>query len=228
MIIKNELLCRQSSGDVLVINEPLSIVDSCTLLDNAPDDEAHQDAIQLIPPSRKGVFNLQFAGALLRHVGIANNIIHSTGQLQGIFCSDGLLADIIVLDNLICTASQHKVSLGGLLSGKVANNQDCTGLCRVQLDPLRIGGNITGRNVWVVGFSNADALDYDPLDAICLDDDLGHVFDYRRGHAAPRNGDCYLTDFDYDAFYDAASNKQHSPAELQQLALNFGTQTYPV
>jgi hypothetical protein len=120
----------------------------------------HRDAIQLIP-SRVNDIN-QFAGALMRHVTVQNNLINAKGSaLQGIFASDGAFKDIKIINNAISTAGSHTITINGLLRGEIRGNKDIMGnplpYQKIRCLPLRIGG---GANIYVLSFKNSVPVDH--------------------------------------------------------------------
>lgn len=206
-------------------------VHRCTIVDTCGDEpgfsaQAHRDAIQLIPSSPL-MPRSQYAAGTLERVNITGNHIRSRGALQGVFCSDGLLLNIVIRDNVIQTAGQHHITLNGLISGFISNNIDENGTpCPIRLEPLRIGGNPGTGNVWVVGFATGE--DYRPVDEIVCADSINHVTDNRRG-GNRRKGDTYLTNFDLDGFRFSAQglalqfgNAVEHGKQLHRLALQFG------
>ncbi len=217
----NTLVCGDYQDGIRIYNDH-SIVRDNIMLDDAPNDSAHQDFIQLIPPRIiNGCQNSQFAATELAHVTISSNLLHSTGNKQGITCFDGLLHDVWINDNTIVNRL-HPITLCGLMSGKLGGNMGADGLVPILLEPLRIGGCPEGGlNLYVVGFKAGSPHDYEPLELIVTDYELTHVTDNRRGHIKPRGR--YLADFDVIGFQQAAFERQHTPLELQELAIQFST-----
>lgn len=130
-----------------------SRVERCYIRDNSDSDVAHRDGIQLIPKS-KGMLLAQYAAHHVSDVLIYGNEIHAhKSKLQGIFGSDGLFFDLNILNNVINTQSDHKITINGMMSGSIMGNVDHEGNpVPVALNPLRIGGAVRGCCVWVVGF----------------------------------------------------------------------------
>lgn len=117
-------------------------------------DVAHRDVMQLIPaPNETG--SDQMAGAMMSNVDIVENIMHSKGQLNCIFGSDGAFKNLTIKNNHIQTKGAHTISINGMLSGKITGNTDLNGAPlppnKIKLLPLRIGG---GANIYIIGFKN--------------------------------------------------------------------------
>ena len=149
-----------------------------TITDNRIYNEAHRDAIQLIPPpmldpSRKAAdgtpFRLgdQMAGAILDGATVENCTITSrNGTLQGIFSSDGLLKNITILNNSITTQGYHFITFNGLLSGSIGGNLlQSTGqyIPKIYLNPARIGGNMADDGVLCLLSFAAGGITYEPI-----------------------------------------------------------------
>lgn len=162
-------------------------------------DMAHRDAIQLIPAD-------QFAGGELENVVIASNRISSIGKLQGIFASDGILRNLSITFNSIDTQSEHKITLNGLVGQEnhIEGNRDHRGdLVPIQLNPIRLGGNLATGNVWILSVVEEDQEQYGygyiniGGDIASGADPYQHIQD-QRGVAQNRdraNGDVNLLDF---------------------------------
>ncbi len=152
-LIEDNVIDSDFSNDfddlVVDINSHLS-----TLAINKFKDVAHRDIIQLIPaPNNTG--SDQMAGAIMSDVEIIENIMHSKGQLNCIFGSDGAFKNLIIKNNHIQTKGEHTISINGMLSGKITGNTDLQGAPlpanKIKLLPLRIGG---GANIYIIGFKN--------------------------------------------------------------------------
>lgn len=115
---------------------------------------AHRDAIQLIPDLNKMCAD-QMAGSMMSNVKITGNIIKSSGELNGIFASDGAFKNLKITNNHIETHGEHKININGMLSGQIMGNTDLSNKAldprTIKLLPLRIGG---GANIYIVGFCN--------------------------------------------------------------------------
>jgi len=125
-----------------------------TVAVNKFKDVAHRDVMQLIPaPNKTG--SDQMAGAIMSDVIIEENIMHSKGQLNCIFGSDGAFKNLSIRNNHIQTKGAHTISISGMLSGKITGNTDLQGAPlppnKIKLLPLRIGG---GANIYIIGFKN--------------------------------------------------------------------------
>lgn len=191
-------------------------------------EKAHRDAIQLIPYQRETP-NYQFMAGELCDVVIENNHIHSEGMLQGVFASDGLFRNLTVQNNVICTQSQHKVSINGLLSGQIGGNWDENSVpVPVYLGPVRLGGNLMTGNVWVLSFAESDEYQYAPLQDVMLDKDrVGKGLDYPHvtdARSIPQNrsgkiGDTNLTHFPMTLFKEQLSTTTLSDLLAQEKRL---------
>lgn len=139
-----------------------SRLNNLTITDNRTYDEAHRDAIQLIPPPMVDPVKKnpdgtpwrlgdQMAGAILDGATVENcTITCHNGTLQGIFSSDGLLKNINILNNTITTQAYHFITFNGLLSGIIGGNLlQSTGkyIPKIHLNPARIGGNMADDGV---------------------------------------------------------------------------------
>lgn len=115
---------------------------------------AHRDGIQL---SHLPIWNAydqcdRFSAGVMDRVLIHKNNISSTGMLQGIFSSDGLFTNLTITSNTVNTASDHQISINGMVSGTLRDNTDENGkLLNITLKPLRLGGNAGTGNIWIHG-----------------------------------------------------------------------------
>lgn len=177
--------------DAIRLNGKNGFIDRVSIIDTANSDAAHRDAIQIIPPSET-LPNQQFAGAVTNFVNINACTIFSTGQLQGIFCSDGLIKSALITDNQIQTASQHAITINGLLSGLITRNVDEHGNpVRVVLNNLRIGGGVA--NIWIKSFKDH-----------YYEDVIGEDIIDNRGLEHHKNG-VYIDNFDLDLFVNRSA-----------------------
>lgn len=196
-----------------------------TIVDTYASTKAHRDAIQL-QPTCPLMPRAQYAGAALRDVEIIGNHIRSKGQLQGIFCSDGLIPSIQVMDNVIQTQSVHFISLAGVLSGFMEGNITAEGKpCPITFYPLRIGGAPDDKNIWVWSFLNPHYR-YEPIEEIIADYETDVHRDLRMKLFNTK--DTYLKNFDLDSFWQFAC-EQSAPLDaleharlIQNWALTFG------
>lgn len=222
---REDALVVKSHGMRVIGNQ---FEDTWASRDTAIANQAHRDAIQLIPPSAQAARREHFAGACLDNVSIFGNIIHSVGKLQGIFGSDGLFRNLQIIGNVIDTNSQHYVSVAGLLSGWIEGNMRPDGThCAVNLEPWRIGGNPEGKTVRVLSFADP-AWSYVALENLVDAETLeaGVVNDWRE--TATNQRDLFLINFHYQDFRAAANamtplvNTVAHVKALQQLAREFG------
>lgn len=149
--LKNKIILK-GDGDAVRLLGHGSVADNVAVIDQENNNEAHQDAFQIIPEIA-GKPNRQFAAAKIRSPRIINCVVQSTGKLQGIFCSDGIIENARFTDNVISTKSQHKITLCGVFSGDFSRNYDGDGkLLPVVLNNLRIGGGEA--RIWVKSFKH--------------------------------------------------------------------------
>jgi len=161
---------------------------------------AHRDAIQLIP-TKSGYYNYQMMGGRMNNIKVIGNVIQSSGQLQGVFSSDGSFTNLIIQNNQINTVSQHQITINGMLTGSISGNKNKYGQpAEIALNPLRIGGNIFTGNVWILGFSRADT-NYSPASSIVSDGSKYH--DSRT--TKTRSYDVNLSDFRFNEFFSFIS-----------------------
>lgn len=200
---QNEVLDQAFTIDAIHVRRSNQKITGNTIRDSILDSaygkthdlarQAHRDAIQLIPVD-------QFAAGELENLVISNNTIESQGNLQGIFGSDGVFRNLTICDNVITTASHHKITLNGLVgtNNHIENNRDANGqLLPVQLNPIRLGGNFATGNVWILSVSAADEQQYGYHPIITGADGMQHIHDSR---SLPQqrdsvNGDVNLSDF---------------------------------
>lgn len=167
-IIKNEsLLVNFEDGIHVRTNN--AIVELCAIK-NTKANKGHLDGIQIIP------FN-QFGLGSVSMIKIRNNTIYSSANLQGIFCSDGLVRKATIENNVVQTKSPHAISIGGLLSGSIKNNTDASGNpIKARLYPARIGG---GNNLWILSW--ADTINYEPIPSSEFVDDIRTIYGTLKG-----------------------------------------------
>jgi len=147
---------------------------------------AHRDAIQIIPPIKNGVG--RYVGSSLYGGVIDNNIIESTGKLQGIFASDGMFENLTITNNKIDIKGEHEITIAGLMYGKIENNTNGEGEpSKVDLYPLRLGGGIHNFNV--LSFTD---MEYGTIKGDGLVNDI---------RTEPRKGKRNFTDFDIGVFH---------------------------
>ena len=160
---------------------------------------AHRDAIQLIPPAQDGID--QFSGSILADTTIQDNIIYSSAKLQGIFSTDGAFDNLQIINNKIRTEGEHKISILGMLSGKVIDNTDLHGNeIDIRIQPLRLGGGAAITNFFILGFAPDCSYQYEfiegisdtPLDRRSKKVVLGAYYDPRK----------YYLNFDMDLFIE--------------------------
>lgn len=156
-LIQNLIIDEPYTQDAILVNTNDTTIRSNTIQDTILSrcasliNSAHRDAIQILPVELNQLGDRYdgYAGAVSNNITIRNNHINSIGSLQGIFSSDGLHRNLKIENNTIVTRSAHKVSINGMISGKVANNHDDNGLCDILLQPMRLGGNINYvGNLW--------------------------------------------------------------------------------
>lgn len=139
--------------DGIHIRHNYSSVMSCKVLNTMPH-KGHIDAIQLIP------FVDWYALGKLEHIRIKGNEIESTANLQGICAFDGIFSRLTICDNTIKTTSPHRITINGMLDGKIRDNFDESGQpIKATLNPARIAGSA---NLWVMSF--ADTYTYEDVE----------------------------------------------------------------
>ena len=181
--------------DAIRITENNAVLVHADVNDTVGVDEAHCDGIQLIPP-KVFTHREQFALGEISGVVIASCRINSPGQLQGIFCSDGLVRDTRIYFNKIQTKSPWVIMFRGFMSGRIVGNIDGEGKpCRVDLKNARVGGNAGDGELEILSFLDP-CYTYSPLEEIT--NDTGSFVDER---GIPTNlNSSYLTDFDIHEF----------------------------
>ncbi len=193
--LQNKIITDFSDDGIRLMGDNI-IADNIAVIDRLYNDGAHRDGFQLIPKV-EGLPNRQYAAASIKNPRISHCTVFSEGLLQGIFCSDGLIENAQITDNLIQTSSQHNITLNGLLSGTIARNHDENGMpLPVILNNLRIGGGIA--NVWVTSFKHHA---YEKIKGKNITDNRG-----KRHH---RNG-IYVENLDLDAFRSQANNLEYT------------------
>ena len=231
----------EAKSDSFRITADVSHLDGCHSSDNAALFDptlrklAHRDHKQLIPKDYG--FNQQYAGAYISYCAITNCKMYSPwSQMQGIFASDGFVKNFIATNNIIETASAHKISLC-LLDGEIHGNTDDKGNpLEITLNGLRIGGGIAGEMpMKIVSFAD-ECLEFKPWDEIVLDDSI--VKDNRT--SMPDNWICLENFRDYEGFREQARRLPSHDDDgkplgavaqsklFKNLALNFGEQVEKV
>ncbi|QTR51440.1 right-handed parallel beta-helix repeat-containing protein [Candidatus Thiothrix anitrata] len=205
---QNEVLDQGFTADAIHVRRSGQKITGNTIRDSILDTEygkaqnlvaqAHRDAIQLIPVD-------QFAGGELENLTIDGNAIHSSGKLQGIFGSDGVFRNLTIRNNVIDTVSDHKITLNGLVGtgNRIENNRDANGqLLPVQLNPIRLGGNLATGNVWILSVSAVDEQQYGYHPIMTGDDGVEHILDARSmpQHRDQANGDVNLRGFPFSEY----------------------------
>ncbi len=186
-------------------------VTHCTIIDDKSSVAAHCDAVQLIPPP--SMPRGQYAADPLFGARVENCHIRSNGKLQGVFCSDGLLFDTRITDNVIDTQGQHYISLNGLLSGQILRNVKPDGTpCPIYLGNLRIGGGLEQLGeLEIISFSS-DLIRYAPLSSIVDEASLPWVVDDRGLINTTSNA--YLKNFDVTGFRRALCEISTFPKDV--------------
>ena len=219
MIIKGESFKIKAGVDSLNPGSN-SIVTGCkakaiTSATRSPISIPHWDWWQGIPRV-EGKDNRQYLAALLENIIITDNVIDGRGTtLQCIFSIDGRINNIVVTGNTLDTAGDHKITLGGVVTGMFADNVDFEGNpVPAMLEPLRIGGS-----AYVLSFSDPS---YDYKEC------TGYYIDNRRVPFR-KIGDYYI-DFDLDGFLDyvdstlpAKGSGNHIGSLGKKAAAKFGT-----
>jgi len=152
------------------------ILSNLCITDHRSYQDAHRDAIQLIPPAlHKKVdgklrrLGDQLSGTIMDNVSIRNCKVHApNGPLQGIFASDGMHRNLRIIDNEITTAGSHSISIAGLLTGGVISGNRLCQLAgyevpTIRLYPARVGGNMAEDGVLTI-LSFAKEVGYPVID----------------------------------------------------------------
>jgi hypothetical protein len=204
----NETLDQPFTTDAIHIRRSHQVISGNTIRDTILDlpygqaqklaELAHRDAIQLIPAD-------QFAAGELEVLTISGNSIYSAGKLQGIFGSDGIFRNLTITNNTLATDSDHKITLNGLVgtANHIENNRDANGkLVTVQLNPIRLGGNLATGNVWILSVATKDAEQYGYSPLNVGSDGNAHLQDNRTvaQNRDRANGDVNLTHFPVSEF----------------------------
>ena len=148
-----------------------AICDNCfisnvKITDMSSSKSAHRDAIQVIPMN-----NTNFTAGKVRQINMRNITIKAGGLLQGIFMSDGYIANAVFNNIKIKTKSQHTITLSGLQKGSFRR---CKLSSPVILTPLRLfGATIEGRSVWI---QEDISIRYDAIES----DNSVRIIDQRR------------------------------------------------
>lgn len=200
-----------AGNDALRITNNNSNVSNNTFIGDG-SHEHHNDLIQIIP-SRSTGHNTQFACASIHSVKIDNNKFEDKGKWQGIFCSDGIVMNIDITNNLFdMPNANHFISINGLMSGNISNNKTVDGSpSPVHLGNLRIGGNSKNRNVWVVSFYG-NKYSYEPIDC-------ENLYDERGKKVKHGSNDVFIENFDIDRFIERSEGISDAH-DLQELALS--------
>ncbi len=155
-------------------------VEGLNISDQRSYEDAHRDAIQLIPPAlgkrEKGKYIRladQMAGTVMENVTVQACTVNAPhGPLQGIFASDGLQRQLRIIGNDIRTLGAHSISIAGLLdggeiSGNVLREVMGGATPKISLYPARIGGNMADDGVvCILAFATEDGaakMDYAPV-----------------------------------------------------------------
>lgn len=153
-------LVEEAQTDAVRVWHDNVMVNNLKITDHRTYDDAHRDAIQLIPPAKHKIVNGkkrrigdQLAGTIMSDVCIRScQIVAPNGPLQGIFASDGMHRNLRIINNDITTKGSHSISIAGLLTGGVISGNtlrqvDGNDAPQVLLYPARIGGNMADDGV---------------------------------------------------------------------------------
>ena len=154
-----ELVAEAQTDAVRVWHDNV-MINNLHITDHRTYNDAHRDAIQLIPPAQHKRINGQLrrigdqlAGTIMHDVCIRSCKINApNGPLQGIFASDGMHRNLRIINNDIATKGSHSISIAGLLTGGVISGNILRKITDSQspeilLYPARIGGNMADDGV---------------------------------------------------------------------------------
>ena len=154
-----ELIAEAQTDAVRVWHDNV-MVNNLHITDHRTYNDAHRDAIQLIPPALHKRVNGQLrrigdqlAGTIMHDVCIRSCKINApNGPLQGIFASDGMHRNLRIINNDIATKGSHSISIAGLLTGGVISGNTLRQVVgsetpEILLYPARIGGNMADDGV---------------------------------------------------------------------------------
>lgn len=174
--IRRQTIDEPYLSDAIMVNSNNTNIHSNRILDSltstncrAIANNAHRDAVQIIPPTASDYCD-RFIGAVSNKVNITGNVIESTGQLQGIFSSDGLHENLVIKSNNINTNSAHKISINGMLSGQISGNT----ASNILLKPLRLGGMPGYMGTLWVSSMRESRYDYLPISGVSSSTDQRH------------------------------------------------------
>lgn len=174
-------LVHEAQTDAVRVWHDNVMVNNLSITDHRFYDDAHRDAIQLIPPAlhkkiggRLRRIGDQLAGTIMSDVCIRScKIIAPNGPLQGIFASDGMQRNLRIINNDITTQGSHSISIaglltGGVISGNILRQVDGYEAPEILLYPARIGGNMADDGVvTILSFAQEkgrDLVNYDPVE----------------------------------------------------------------
>jgi len=228
---------RKEQTDAVRVWQHNVIVSNLCITDLRRYDDAHRDAIQLIPPAlHKNINGIsrrvgdQLAGTILNEVCIRDCRIEApNGPLQGIFASDGMHRNLRIINNDIKTLGSHTVSIAGMLTGGVISGNKLHKIKggeapKIRLYPARVGGNMAEDGVVTI-LSFAEEKGYEKLEYADVDTGLnGNELILEDGSSSvlkitdlrneiPRNiahMTLGLTDFSYHAYLEEFSTTTYS------------------
>ena len=153
-------LVEEAQTDAVRVWHDNVMVNNLKITDHRTYNDAHRDAIQLIPPAKHKKVNGkprrigdQLAGTIMSDVCIRScHISAPNGPLQGIFASDGMHRNLRIINNDITTKGSHSISIAGLLTGGVISGNTLRQIAgsdapKILLYPARIGGNMADDGV---------------------------------------------------------------------------------
>jgi hypothetical protein len=230
-------LRHKEQTDAVRVWQHRVIVSNLCITDLRYYDDAHRDAIQLIPPAlHKDINGIsrrigdQLAGTILDDVCIRNCKIEApNGPLQGIFASDGMHRNLRIINNDIKTLGSHTISIAGLLTGGVISGNKLRKVeggevPKIRLYPARIGGNMAEDGVVIIlSFAKeqgCETIEYGKVDTgldgneLILEDASSSALDVTDlRNEIPKNiahMSLGLTDFSYHAYLEEFSTTTYS------------------
>ena len=227
---------EKQTDAVRVRNHNVVVSDLC-ITDHRHYNDAHRDAIQLIPPALHKEINGvsrrigdQLAGTVLNNVCIEGCTIEAPyGPLQGIFASDGMHRNLKILNNDIKTRGSHTISIAGLLTGGVISGNTLRQvkggeIPKIRLYPARVGGNMAEDGVvTILSFAHekgCESVSYDSVaqdgneNILILDDGTKQSLDITDlRNEIPKDIEHMslgLHDFSYNAYLDEFSTTTYA------------------
>lgn len=170
-----------------------------TITDFSTSTLAHEDFVQLIPDKSWK----RYGYSVTKGVSIQGcNFIAPYSKRNAVASFDGLITELLCINNTIMTNSNHELTFNGLRSGVLYNNTTLPSntATRVQAFPWRIGGGVVPEiedipYIWVIDVKNTPEF----YQTIVVDRNNSLV-DLRATAMLDYKGSASLSDFDLDKF----------------------------